>query len=115
MDRRVRVTSAAEVIEREPWPGDPGEPLPGTPQTPPSLLNASNPAARHPCLYIGTSGERCSRPAVRGDFCSKHGVPDAEGPSEGALIKRAIAVAGVVAVLWPFIVDLVRALLRLLR
>lgn len=79
------------------------------------MPNKSTSVANRPCLYIGASGERCNQPAMRGDFCSRHSAPDPEAPTESKIAKRAIAVGGVLAVLWPFIVDLIRALLRLLR
>ena len=109
MDWRERVNAKAEIVPRGPHPGDPGEPLPGTPGWPPS------PLAQRLCLYIGPSGERCNRVATRGDFCSRHSAPDPEAPTGGVVVKRAIAVGGALAILWPIIVDLIRALLRFFR
>lgn len=121
--------------ERDPWPGDDPRDLVGLgqPHRPlelgslPAVVRPSPdafakpvaakaaPTAQRPCLYIGTSGERCNANATRGDFCSRHSAPDPAAPSEGTIVKRAVAVGGVIAVLWPIIWDLLRALLRLLR
>ena len=119
MDWRETVNAKNEIVERGPHPGDPGESLPGTWGEPEWPLagpgKKASPAAKRPCLYIGTLGQRCDQPATRGDFCSRHSAPDPEAPSDTKIAKRAIAVGGVIAVLWPIIVDLLRALLRLLR
>jgi hypothetical protein len=115
MDRRVRVNVANEIVEKGSWPGDPGEPLPGDFPWPPIAPNKATPSVQRPCLYIGASGERCNANATRGDFCSRHSAPDPATPSENKTVKRAVAVGGVIAVLWPLIWDLLRALLRLLR
>lgn len=119
MDWRERVNAKSEIVERGPHPGDPGEPLPGTWREPGWPLAGAgkklNPVAKRPCLYIGASGQRCNQGAIRGDFCPRHSTPDPEAPSENKIAKRAIAVGGVVAVLWPLIWDLLRALFRFLR
>lgn len=107
------MTGSPEIVPRGPGPGDPGEGLPLPPRSLPTSLRKI--AFPRPCLYIGSSGERCNRVAVRGDFCSRHSAPDPEAPAENKIAKRAIAVGGVLVVLWPIIVDLVRALLRFLR
>jgi hypothetical protein len=124
MDRRLSVNAMDEFVPRGPLPGDPGESLPGLSRTPyhlPASMKTTVPNVQHPCLYIGTSGQRCDRPATNSDFCSRHSAassgatdPDAT-PSDNTLVKRAVAVGGVIAVLWPLIVDLLRALLRFLR
>ena len=113
MDRRERVNSEPQIDVRAPWREVPQAPVPVA--SPLSEAVSPRPASWHPCLYIGRSGERCSRPAVRGDFCSRHAASDPEAPSEAAVVKRLIGVAGVIVVLWPIIVDLVREILRLLR
>jgi hypothetical protein len=62
------------------------------------------------CLYLGPGGERCSRPAEDDGFCKLH------GPERGKRVARgAVAVLGVLIALWPFVVDVIRAIIRLLR
>lgn len=64
-----------------------------------------------PCLYLGPRGQRCALPAVEGGFCSKHrpGAKEAGSP----VAKRIVgAVAAVLGILWPYITDLVREILR---
>jgi hypothetical protein len=126
---------SSDFDEQDPWPGnDPGELVRlGQPHRPlelgslPAVARPSpdaftkpvaakfTPTSNRPCLYIGPSGERCNANATRGDFCSRHSAPDPAAPSEKVIVKRAVAVGGVIAVLWPLIWDLLRALLRLLR
>jgi hypothetical protein len=113
MDWRERVNAEGEIVECGPLPGDPGEGLPLPPGPLPASLRKI--ATPRPCLYIGTSGQRCTRTATRGDFCSRHSAPNPSAPAEGVIVKRAVAVGGVLAVLWPIIFDLIRALLRFLR
>ena len=74
-----------------------------------------SPAVKTPCLYIGPAGQRCDRPARADGFCSKHQLNPPHEVSSSTVAKRAVAIIGVVAALWPLIVDLVRELLRLLR
>jgi hypothetical protein len=69
-----------------------------------------------PCLYIGPAGERCSRTAGPSGFCAKHQLTaPSESTSKAVNVKRAAAVLGVLAALWPFIADLIREIIRLLR
>lgn len=66
-----------------------------------------------PCLYLGPSGQRCSRQALQGGFCIHH-QPDAVIPEKHGrgLTKVAGAGIGILAAMWPIIFDLVRALIR---
>ncbi len=68
-----------------------------------------------PCLYLGPAGQRCSRRALRGGFCALHqpGVRRPAGSTPSA--KRAAAVVGALVALLPWLGDLIRALIRLLR
>ncbi|MGH9703985.1 MAG: DUF5763 domain-containing protein [Candidatus Acidiferrales bacterium] len=67
-----------------------------------------------PCLFLGPRGERCSRQAAENGYCVNH---DPEGPPiiTGVPGKRFWALVGATAVLWPFLVDIVRIILRWLR
>jgi hypothetical protein len=67
-----------------------------------------------PCLYLGPSGQRCSRKALEGGFCALH-QPGAKRPeSTASHTKRAAAVVGALAALLPWLIDLIRELLRLI-
>jgi hypothetical protein len=95
----------------------------GDPNARPEALRGSappvgpEPALRTPCLYIGPAGQRCNRPARASGFCSRHRLnpSDSGEVSNATIVKRTVAAIGVIAALWPLIVDLVRELLRLLR
>ncbi len=80
---------------------------------------APNAADQGPCLYFGPAGQRCDRRAVEGGFCSRHQPADRTGGSRSLSVpevsKRALGAAGILAVLWPILADLIRELLRLLR
>ena len=74
-----------------------------------------------PCLYFGLAGERCDRLAVLGSFCSRHQPAPLGSPTAGRSLslpqvsKRALGAAGILAVLWPILADLIREILRLLH
>jgi hypothetical protein len=69
-----------------------------------------------PCLYLGSGGQRCNQAALEGGFCPEHSHVDAEeGPGWLSLVKRAAAVIGTLALLWPILADFMRELLRLLK
>jgi hypothetical protein len=70
-----------------------------------------------PCLYLGPAGQRCSRRALEGGFCARH-QPEARrfaGLSVAQISRRAVAIFGLLAVLWPVLADVIRELIRLLR
>jgi hypothetical protein len=79
--------------------------------------NADQNADQGPCLYLGPAGQRCSRRALQGGFCARHqpGSGQVAGLSVPQISKRAVALFGLLAVLWPVLADLVRELIRLLR
>ena len=70
-----------------------------------------------PCLYLGPSGQRCSRRAMEGGFCARHqpGAGQFQGLSIPQVSRRGAAVIGLLAVLWPVLADIVRELIRLLH
>lgn len=68
-----------------------------------------------PCLYLGPSGERCSRRALEAGFCALHQPGAKRLPSSKANGKRIAAVIGALVALLPWLVDLVRELIRALR
>jgi hypothetical protein len=81
---------------------------------------APAPPAAHdlgPCLYLGPAGQRCNRRAVEDGFCARHqpgGIPLA-GLSIPQFSRRALALFGLIAVLWPVLADVIRELIRWLR
>jgi hypothetical protein len=101
MERGVRVNAV-------PIDGDPeGEEL--------SFPAASGGADHGPCLYFGPGGKRCSRRAIEGGFCDQH-QPGAKPVAEGAVgLRRVVAILAALAAILPWLVDLVRELIRLLR
>jgi hypothetical protein len=75
-------------------------------------------SSRPACLYLGPGGERCDRPALDSGFCAQHQLNPSAAPRETSnrtKAKKAAAVAGVLAALWPLILDLIRELMRLFR
>jgi hypothetical protein len=66
------------------------------------------------CLHLGTSGERCYRPASSGGFCDKHN-PERESRSPLSLVRLAAALLLLFALLWPLIADVARELHRWLH
>jgi hypothetical protein len=73
-----------------------------------------------PCLYLGSQGQRCSRPALENGFCAHHtpaqlgaAVPDPGRKSRFA----AIAVAALIIFdnLWPVISEVFREIIRLIH
>lgn len=75
---------------------------------------SANPATAKnwgPCLYLGSSGQRCARPALESGFCAVH------SPGSGAVItpnrRRVLAaVAAILGILWPYVDDVVREIIR---
>jgi hypothetical protein len=68
-----------------------------------------------PCLYLGPTGQRCGRRALGGGFCDQH-EPGAEPPASGRpSSRRTIATIAALAALLPWLTDLIRELIRLLR
>jgi len=74
-----------------------------------------------PCLYFGPAGERCDRRAVEDGFCASHQQSRAGWTAASSSLsvpqvtKRAVGAAGILAVLWPILADLIREIIRLLR
>lgn len=70
-----------------------------------------------PCLYLGPQGQRCARPALEGGFCAVHrpGGGTLTGTLAGSARKasRVLAAgAAIVAIVWPYVADLLRELFR---
>ncbi|MGC2332263.1 MAG: hypothetical protein WA581_12475 [Candidatus Acidiferrales bacterium] len=68
-----------------------------------------------PCLYLGPSGERCGRRALDGGFCALHQPGARRLAASKPAAKRMAAVIGALVALLPWLGDLIRELIRLLR
>lgn len=64
-----------------------------------------------PCLYLGPSGQRCAKPALEGGFCAIHspGSSLAITPNRRRVLA---AVAAIIGILWPYVDDVVREIIR---
>ena|SRR5690348_9178169 len=102
MERRVTVNDRIERVELEV-----PEELEASPVSPQGCQNPSN----GPCLYLGPGGERCSRSALAGGYCAQHGDPTFRvlGRNYARVLAATIAL---VLIVWPYVSDLVRELLR---
>jgi hypothetical protein len=85
----------------------------------PSPSPQSNSPEQGPCLYFGPRGQRCSRRALAGGFCAIHqpggapGVPGGvPGPTSKPSKKFIASVLAIVAVIWPYLADIVREVIR---
>ena len=72
-----------------------------------------------PCLYLGSAGQRCTSRATASGFCRRH-QPDVNVPGVPAdtpLLspRRVGAIFTILALLWPLLADIVRALIRYFR
>jgi hypothetical protein len=69
-------------------------------------------ADQGPCLYLGPNGQRCDRRALAGGYCASH-RPGAISLPKVALSKRTLAaIVAISGILWPFLADLVREIIR---
>ena|ERR1700722_16500504 len=106
MQRRVNVNAvpfADDLIDT----GNDSYQAPG-----PAALAATN---QGPCLYFGPTGQRCKRAAMEGGFCSRHQPGSSQTLTIPQISRRAFAVFGLLAVLWPVLADLIRELIRFFR
>jgi hypothetical protein len=65
-----------------------------------------------PCLYLGPSGQRCDRRAFPGGYCASHRPRTISLPKIAFSKRTLAAIAAAVGVLWPFIADLVREIVK---
>lgn len=91
----------------------------------PSRLKVA-PADQGPCLYLGPSGERCTRRAYRDGYCINHQPTKPSrlvSPSDGAtsdkpsarMVKIISAIVALLGFLAPMLDDIVRAIIRWLH
>jgi len=102
MERRVTVNDGIERLELD---------------VPPELeAEESSPAgpvaSGGPCLYLGPRGERCSRPALEGGYCARHGGSPAASSPVRSYTRVLAATLALIMLVWPYISDLVRDLLH---
>jgi hypothetical protein len=103
MERRVTVNDRIERVELE---------------VPPELAQdetADEPlrAGSHgPCLYLGPKGQRCSRRASEGGYCTTHQAGGASGIAERSYGRVLTATIAVMLIVWPYISGLVHELIR---
>jgi hypothetical protein len=111
------VRPTVETIPQMPPDRFPGAPTAGG-QPSPTPFPSRETTNRLMCLYLGPAGERCDRPALDNGFCPRH-QPGATATTlrdeSRARKKKAAATVGVVAMLWPIIEQILRAIFRLLR
>jgi hypothetical protein len=104
MERRVTVNDRIERFELE-TPED-LEPIAE------ASVEAKSQGSLGPCLYLGPAGQRCARTAIEGGYCRKHHA-DPELRSAGRDYTRVlVATVALAIVIWPYIADLVRDLVR---
>jgi len=68
-----------------------------------------------PCLYLGPAGQRCRRRALQGGFCAPHRPGTRDPAASKPNAKRVAAIIGALVALLPWLGDLIRELIRLLR
>lgn len=103
MERRVTVNDRIERVELE---------VPEELQSLAATPQAAQSPAHGPCLYLGPQGERCSRPALAGGYCARHHSDPAfrlPGRNYSRVLTATIAL---ILIVWPYVSDLVRELLR---
>jgi len=71
-------------------------------------------ADRGPCLYLGPTGQRCSKGALPDGFCAAHGLRACKsiGTNPARFWAAAAAIAGL---LWPYVEFIIREIIRWAR
>jgi hypothetical protein len=77
------------------------------------LASGPGKADMGPCLYLGPAGQRCGERAFDGGFCAKH-QPGTSAPITGGS-KVVAASIGILGLLWPYLADLFREIVRLMH
>lgn len=113
MERRVRVNYSEEQGARDLLIGIIRDGAEGASAE--ETLEIGKATAGGPCLYLGPAGQRCNRAALASGFCRRHSSAPVDQAVSTPAVKRALAVIGALAVLWPVIADLLHELLRLLK
>jgi hypothetical protein len=103
MERNVRVNAQPASDDSSPIEGFPARPA----------ASGTVKADLGPCLYLGPAGQRCGERAFEGGFCAKH-QPGATLPMVAGS-KVVAASVGIIGLLWPYLADLVREIIRLIH
>ena len=103
MDRNLRVNALPETDNSSEIEVFPTHPAP----------RAALKVDLGPCLYLGPAGQRCGERAFEGGFCAKH-QPGATAPITAGS-KVVAASVGIIGLLWPYLADLVREIIRLIH
>jgi len=78
-------------------------------------LSSSTPASNSdqgPCLYLGPNGQRCDRRALAGGYCARHRPGAITLPKVSLSKKTLAAIAAGAGILWPYIGEVVREIIR---
>jgi hypothetical protein len=116
MDRFLTVNDSSSSSERRrPRELDPSDAADSPDWADPlsSLVESGASGTQGPCLYLGSQGQRCLRPALIGGFCQRHqsGSETAKPGSRG-VTRMAAAGIGILAALWPIVFDILRIIVR---
>ena len=103
MDRNVRVNGQPASDNSSPIEGFPAHLAAG----------GAAKADLGPCLYLGPAGQRCDQRAFEAGYCAKH-QPGAAPPIVAGS-KVVAASFGIIGLLWPYLADLVREIIRLVH
>ena len=72
----------------------------------------SSGADQGPCLYLGPRGQRCDRRATKGGFCAIHQPDGAISRVAKPSKKLAASLLAIVAIIWPYLADILREVIR---
>lgn len=103
MERRVTVNDRIEQVELE---------VPQELESAAATSADTQSPAHGPCLYLGPGGERCSRPALAGGYCARHHSDPAFRLPGRNYTRVLAATVALILIVWPYVSDLVRELLR---
>jgi hypothetical protein len=103
MERRVTVNDRIDRVELE---------VPEGTEADERLARGNSREPQGPCLYLGAAGERCSRPAVEGGYCAKHHTDPDLRPAGRSYTRVLVATVALVIIIWPYVADLVRDVMR---
>jgi hypothetical protein len=105
----IAETPASDTFE-DTWAADGSDKSRGAPLL--SSTPRTDGADQGPCLYLGPAGQRCDRRAIEGGYCARHRPGASALPKPALFTKTLAAIAAVAGLLWPYIADLVREVIR---
>jgi hypothetical protein len=80
--------------------------------TPSGAGISSTSADQGPCLYLGPRGQRCGRRATKAGFCAIHQPGAALAGIAKPSKKLAASLLAIVAIIWPYLADILREVIR---